>query len=313
MSEDISVSVICNAYNHEDYIRDALEGFIMQKTNFKFEILVHDDASTDNTADIIREYEKKYPHLIKPIYQVENQYSKGTGLVGKTQLARAKGKYIAMCEGDDYWTDPYKLQKQFDAMEKNPQVDICAHGAVTIDASTKKIEQEIKPKEYDTIIPPEEVISGGGGYVVTCSLFYRKSINDNFPEFRKILTFDYTLQICGSLRGGMLYLNDCMSVYRILSKNSWSSRMSQDISSYIKHLQRVHEMFKVLNEETEYRYNNIINEKLLQNEFKVLILSKKYKELKKAPYDELYKSLTLKKRLKINIKQCLAIVRGKRG
>ena len=92
---DTAVSIICNAYNHENYIRDALESFVMQKTNFKFEVLVHDDASTDKTADIIREYEKKYPDLIKPIYQTENQYSKGFGLVGKLQLGRAVGKYIS--------------------------------------------------------------------------------------------------------------------------------------------------------------------------------------------------------------------------
>ena len=86
----------------------------MQKTDFPFEILIHDDASTDGTADIIREYEAKYPDIIKPIYQTENQYSKGIKVSQVYQFPRAKGKYIALCEGDDYWTDPYKLQKQVD-------------------------------------------------------------------------------------------------------------------------------------------------------------------------------------------------------
>lgn len=103
------VSISCITYNHDNYIREAIEGFLMQKTTFPVEILIHDDASTDNTATIIKEYEIKYPQLIKPIYQTENQYSKKDGTIGRIQRGRARGKYYATCEGDDYWTDPLKL------------------------------------------------------------------------------------------------------------------------------------------------------------------------------------------------------------
>ena len=98
------VSICCITYNHAPYIRQCLDGFMMQQTNFTFEVLIHDDASTDGTADIIREYESKYPDIIKPIYQTENQYSKGVKVSATFNFPRAKGKYIAMCEGDDYWT-----------------------------------------------------------------------------------------------------------------------------------------------------------------------------------------------------------------
>ena len=112
------VSICCLAFNHEPYIREALEGFLMQKTDFPIEVLIHDDASTDGTASIIREYEERFPDIIKPIYQTENQYSKGIkNISGIFNFPRAKGKYIAMCEGDDYWTDPYKLQKQIDFLD----------------------------------------------------------------------------------------------------------------------------------------------------------------------------------------------------
>ncbi len=114
------VSIDCLTYNHENYIRDALEGFLMQKTDFAFEVLIHDDASTDQTANIIRKYEKKYPGVIKPIYQKENQFSQDGDISKQFQYPRAKGKYIAICEGDDYWTDPYKLQKQVDFLEAHP-------------------------------------------------------------------------------------------------------------------------------------------------------------------------------------------------
>ena len=109
------VAIHCLVYNHEPYLRDCLEGFVMQQTNFPFVAIVHDDASTDSSAAIIREYEEKYPDIIKPIYETENQYSKRNGSLGRIMNAAidATGaKYVAMCEGDDYWTDPLKLQKQ---------------------------------------------------------------------------------------------------------------------------------------------------------------------------------------------------------
>ena len=125
------VSISCTTYNHELYIEDALEGFLFQETNFPFEILIHDDASTDRTADIIREYEARYPTLIKPIYQTENQYSRGNK-PGLINLKRAKGEYVALCEGDDYWTDPLKLQIQVDFLEKHPDYVITFHHCVSL-------------------------------------------------------------------------------------------------------------------------------------------------------------------------------------
>jgi len=122
---DIKVSICCLAYNHEPYIRQCLEGFVMQKCNFTFEVLIHDDASKDKTASIIREYEAKYPDIIKPIYQTVNQYSIGVSATKKHNFPRSKGKYIAICEGDDYWTDPLKLQKQVDFLEANQNFSIC--------------------------------------------------------------------------------------------------------------------------------------------------------------------------------------------
>lgn len=122
------VSICCITYNHESFIRDCLEGFMMQQTNFPFEILIHDDASTDGTADIIREYETKYPDIIKPIYQTENQYSKGVvGINAAYNFPRAQGKYVALCEGDDRWISANKLQKQVDYLESHPDCSACYH------------------------------------------------------------------------------------------------------------------------------------------------------------------------------------------
>lgn len=124
------VAIHCMVYNHASYLRDCFEGFVMQQTNFPFVAIVHDDASTDNSADIIREYETRYPHIFKPIYQTENQHSKsGVSVVRLINEAIQKtgAKYIAMCEGDDYWTDPQKLQRQIDFLETHPEYSFCCH------------------------------------------------------------------------------------------------------------------------------------------------------------------------------------------
>lgn len=121
------VTVACLAYNQEKFIRQALDGFVMQKTSFPFEVIVHDDASTDGTAEIIREFALNYPRIFKPIYQTENQFSKKQCYPVEFVYAKARGKYIADCDGDDYWTDPEKLQKQVDFMEANPEYSICYH------------------------------------------------------------------------------------------------------------------------------------------------------------------------------------------
>jgi glycosyltransferase involved in cell wall biosynthesis len=124
----VLVAIHCLVYNHEPYLRDCLEGFVMQQTSFPFVAIVHDDASTDGSTAIIREYEEKYPDIIKPIYETENQWRKPDGSLGRIMNAAidATGaKYVAMCEGDDYWTDPLKLQKQVDFLESHPDYVMC--------------------------------------------------------------------------------------------------------------------------------------------------------------------------------------------
>ena len=298
--EEIKVSIICNAYNHELYIRDALEGFVMQRTSFAFEVLVHDDASTDKTADIIREYEAKYPDIIKPIYQTENQYTKGG--VSRFQEPRIKGKYVAFCEGDDYWTDPYKLQKQYDVMEAHPEVDICAHSSVKVNAETKQKISEIAPRNKDCIISTEDVIYGEGGFVATNSLLYKAELYSKDPEFRQILSLDYTLQILGSLRGGMLYLSDYMSAYRYMVPGSWTCNYFKDEKKQDALFEKKQKMLDSLNRETDYKYDSIIKKRMLKNEAARLIEKNKIKEVLNRKYRTVLKDYPYIIRLKLRIK-----------
>ena len=282
----------------------------MQRTSFAFEVLVHDDASTDGTADIIREYEAKYPDIIKPIYQTENQYSKGP-ISSRFQYPRARGRYIAYCEGDDYWTDPDKLQKQYDAMEAHPEIDICAHSAFMVDAISKEHIKNIAPSDKKEVISVETVILGRGGYVfvATNSLFYRKSIIDE-PQmrFKEYLPLDYTMQIRGALRGGMLYIPDFMSAYRYLTSGSWTVRMRDNPKKREEHYKKKQNMLQILNEETGGKYSVAINERMAENEFYFLLSMENYREILKR-YKKLFSKLPRSQRIKIKIKAYVPFVK----
>lgn len=136
MNTNILVTIICTAYNHEKYISDAIDGFLMQKTNFDYEVLVHDDASTDRTAEIIRKYAEEYPQIIIPILQEKNQVSQGVQIYKEYLYPRGKGKYFAICEGDDYWTDETKLQKQIDFLEIHQDYSMCCHNSTRLYSNT---------------------------------------------------------------------------------------------------------------------------------------------------------------------------------
>lgn len=277
VNESIVVSIICNTYNQKSYIRNALDGFLMQETRFPIEILVHDDASTDGTAEIVKEYAQKYPDLIFPILQTENQYSKNVDICEEYQFSRARGKYIALCEGDDYWTDPLKLQKQVDAMEQHPKIDICAH-RMSI-SQNEKIIGSAPSAPRDTVFTPQEVIAGGGGFVMTASLLFRKTLYENRYDFMKIMSCDYVWQMGGALRGGMLYLNDCMGVYRKQAAGSWSATVEQNVEKHIAWWKQVQQVLRAMNEETHYQYADAINEQDAMMDLNVFVKTGNWKKI----------------------------------
>lgn len=234
---DVMVSICCITFNHAKYIREAIEGFLMQKADFAFEVLIHDDASTDGTADIIREYEAKYPDIIKPIYQKENQYSKGISISATYNFPRAKGKYIALCEGDDYWTDPYKLQKQADFLENNPEYSMCFHNAIECYENKKKenkLFSNVEDKDYNGIdiykkwiVPTASVVFKKN--CITSTFYKNVSSNSNFIHGDIVLFL--TCFHFGKLRG----ISDIMSVYRRHNQGITFSREKDLFYKYIKH------------------------------------------------------------------------------
>lgn len=223
--DEVVVSVICLAYNHEAWIRDALEGFVKQRAPFRFEVLVHDDASTDGTASVIREYQARYPELIRAVFQEENRLSKGIPVSLRYLAPLVRGRYVALCEGDDYWTDPHKLEKQVAALEAHPGVDVCAHCVCRMQDG--KVRGYVAPRLCNGLVSPGDVIVGGGSrYVATSSLLCRAEAYLRMTPMREILVNDYVLQLQCAARGGLYYLSDSMSVYRTGVPGSWNARNS---------------------------------------------------------------------------------------
>lgn len=220
------VSICCTTYNHEKYIKDSIESFLMQETEFPFEIIIHDDASTDMTTAIIREYEKKYPELIKPIYQTENQYSKNRSIPLLASFKKAKGKYIAFCEGDDYWTDPKKLQIQFDCLEKNPNVVCCYHNAYVF--SEKGIINESKlPSQQQRSHTSFEMMTCQC-FILTLSIFFRNiDILRNYPPEANsyFASHDvFLFSILGQYGSGMYLPMIKPAAYRVHEAGVWSMK-----------------------------------------------------------------------------------------
>lgn len=208
------VSIRCTAFNHEKYIEKTLDSFLMQETNFPFEIIVHDDASTDNTVNIIKKYEEKYPNIVRPIYEKENQYSKHDGSFRKIILNKVRGKYSAFCEGDDYWIDKNKLQLQYEELENNPNCILCVHNTSIYDLIKKKDDQLFCAQQEKKVLNAREVLIGWN--VHTSSFFFRSSLYEefiNFPNVNKFWFGDYVLLCLALFYGEIVYLPQVMSVY----------------------------------------------------------------------------------------------------
>ncbi len=221
---DIKLSVICLTYNHEKFIGQALEGFVKQKTNFPFEVIVHDDASTDGTADIIRQYQQQYPHIIKPIFQSENQWKQGKTLSKTFVYPKIRGKYVAFNEGDDYWTDEHKLQKQVDFLEQNPYFSICFHPVKVIWEDGSQEDSVFPTKKIrfgKTVLTLQDLLKRN--FIQTNSAVYRwRFSNQDYSDIPdNIIPGDYFINLLHAQRGNIKYMPDIMSVYRRHSGGVW--------------------------------------------------------------------------------------------
>lgn len=262
VKDDIQVSVCCVTYNHRDYIKKALDGFLMQKTSFKYEIVIHDDASMDGTTDILKEYQSKYPDTIKLILEEENQWTQNRIDVMKEFLfPQAKGKYIAFCEGDDFWIYDGKLQEQYDLMESHMEISACYHNAIIWDQNEDNIRLNVmnQPSGY---IDDEDIICTTRGWYPTASLFMRTEYIKEQPVF-PMSTGDELWRNYLACRGKLYFINRAWSVYRNFSNGGWNTRYYADKALALEHYKNTVMYFREFNQYSQGRFEKYIEKRLV--------------------------------------------------
>lgn len=274
----IMVTVVCCTYNQENYISQCLDGFVAQKTNFPFEVIVHDDASTDGTAAIVKEYAEKYPDIIKPIYQTDNLYSKKNGELSRVTMAASRGKYIAICEGDDWWTDPNKLQRQVDYMEAHPECPMCFTAQGTYLQETDEILDDV----CDSVQYYSERDMIRANWVGTLTSMLRASIMREYktqilPHLPYFPLGDWPMWLYFSKVGKLVKLPESTGVYRVLPHSA------SHMSDTFKQLRFVIETYRM----REY-FNKLLGINKPNMRFRTyrdaLRFSKRYASVRKEPF-----------------------------
>ena len=298
MEEKITckVSVLCATYNHEEYLRQTLDSFLNQKTDFPFEVLVNDDASTDSTGDIIREYAARYPEIIRPFYQKENLYSRRINLYDVVFFPACRGEYIAVCEGDDYWNDPEKLQLQVNWLDAHPEYSACVHNS--IGRFTDQPDKVLFAQDGDRDIPFEQVVQGMSHAYHTSSILARREFILNPPDYRDVAYHqgyftDYAVGVRLGLSGKVRFLDRCMSVYRIGSNPSaWSRGVGQEYHKLKRFVSGEIAMLKTVRQHplTEAQ-EAAIDQVLLEREYELLYIEGRVDEMVRPPYDKIHKSM----------------------
>ncbi len=291
---EVKVSVFCIAFNHHKYLRRCLDSMVGQKTNFSYEIIIHDDASTDGTQDIIREYAEKYPDLIIPILQEENQYSQKKDIVKDFLFPAASGKYIVECEGDDFWCDENKLQLQLDALENHPECVLCVHDTGTVDADGNKqdlyfpmarLEHEIIPTEefMDLMLDENTWPFHLSAFMVSADLFheYMEYKTTGFPS-KFFRVGDLPLYLFFAMKGSTFYIKRMMSVYTMES-GGFMSRVKQDPQFAYKVHKGYIEGLTDFDEYSDHQFSRYVHRMLLKRRFEIARIDRRFDTIVRNP------------------------------
>ena len=259
--EAIMVSVLCATYNQEKYIRQSLDSVLGQKTDFRFEVIVRDDCSSDRTTEIVLEYARKYPDQVIPLILEENHYSHGKNDIAFIRLfSLIRGRYFAVCEGDDFWTDPEKLQIQVDFMESHPEYSMCCHTAYLTDENGQIRKDKIFPSGMESgDLSVEKIISGWS--MATNTLMIRKSSwgDDCVVPFQgKCVNEDYGIEVYTALKGKVRFMNRVMGAYRMNSSGSLTVFYRSHPEVLRDRALEFSNMMDRLNEYTDHRYHDVV-------------------------------------------------------
>jgi glycosyltransferase involved in cell wall biosynthesis len=220
------VSVIMLAYRHGPYLAQAIEGVVMQKAEFGIELVIGEDCSPDNTMEVALRYQRDYPDMVRIITSPKN-----VGMIKNLQrvMDASRGQFLAFCEGDDYWIDEEKIRWQAALLQKEVGIDLSFHSCYSLRDASRKPAGPFVAGSRDKIFTAEDVIRSGGGFIPTASIMVRKNSLSKIPKeiFEYAPVGDYIIQVYGALRGGAIYTNKAMCVYRMQHPESWSSSLSK--------------------------------------------------------------------------------------
>ena len=308
MERTCKVTIYCTAFNHEPYIRDALDGFLSQKTDFPFEVLVTDDASTDGTAAILGEYREKYPDVIRYFHQDKNLFSQGINIYETVMYPNTRGQYVAYCEGDDYWTDPEKLRRQVSFLDAHPDYSACVHNSVCHFCGGEKPDALLLPSAGDRDVPFSQIIQGMSRCFHTSSILGRAELLCNPPDFQAVAFSygftDYALSLWLCLNGRIRFLDSPMSVYRINSNPaSWSSGRDSTYRKKTAFVTGEIEMMQTMLPHLSAEQRALTEAELLKRKYELLYLSGEVERMTQPPYDVLYRQEPLSFRAKTALKR----------
>ncbi len=310
------VSICCVTYNHAGTVAQALEGFLAQRGDVDVEILVHDDASSDGTPEILRRYAERYPGVVRPLFETENQYRKGTAMDATFNFPRAAGKYVALCEGDDYWTDPHKLRKQIDCLNAHPGITFCFTNGTVLDESGAAPERTFIPyyPEDAAFFTPETRAYDLGqitrlSFIPTASFLFPRAALDAVP--RELLLApcpygDLRLKLLLTAVGGAVYLHENTCVYRLNAQGSamagWGAEAAERTRTRCR---QAVAMLRGVDEFSGGRFHADLL-RLADDQYRVMLVSAPERAmLRDADARRVYRTLPPAVRLKCRVKMLL--------
>ena len=303
------VSICAVAYQHAPYIREAIEHFLLQKRDFGIEILIHDDASTDGTADIIREYQEKYPEIVKPVLQEKNQYSRGiTNISGAFNFPRARGRYIALMDCDDYWCSDEKLKLQVAYMEAHPECQLCVHAAEVQNENGELVNRSLmRPYRGDRDLSPEELVDKAGSFPFG-SMLLRAALVRVLPEwYVNCPVGDRPLELMAAEKGSCHYIDRPLSVYRFNGAGSWTSSMKSGdcVKKQDAYARQMRAMYEGFDRSTGGRYHREAVSASHRVYFLTRVNLRDFSKIFDPRYRRYYRELPFRERLFIQLERRL--------
>lgn len=285
------VSVCCYTYNQRHLLRDALEGFLAQETDFPVEIVVQDDASTDGTDELIRRYAANHPALFRPVFHAENASLRGISPM-LSCLGHCQGEFVAICEGDDYWNYPRKLQLQVEFLRANPDCVGCIHDAKVVDAEAKVLMESCINRKAGRYTRDDCIGWLLGGYP-TCSLVFRREALRDIPQYLVNIPRDTTLDIAITKYGDLGVLDANMSVYRKHAGATWSG--DRPLGRHLRNEDMFVEL--LLDDELRNKYGDRLREHLRASRRKILLEAGRAESMEQSLSWKVTKPLRLLRRL----------------